>query len=105
MVTGLSPISFADGVCIGCVLGKHPQDPFDKRKSWRALKSLQIVHNDVAGPFPNFSFQGARYLLTFIDEYSRCIWVYFLKNKSEVFDNFLMFKALVEKQSGNFIKC
>jgi transposase InsO family protein len=44
-------------------------------------------------------------LLTFIDDYSRCTWVYFLKNKSEVFDNFLMFKALVEKQSGKSIKC
>ena len=30
-------------------------------------------------------------------------WVYFLKFKSEVFENFKRFKALVEKQSGRSI--
>jgi hypothetical protein len=30
---------FVDGVCTGCVLGKHPQDTFDKGKSWRASRS------------------------------------------------------------------
>jgi hypothetical protein len=33
---------------------------------------------------------------TFIDEFSRRTWVYFLKLKSEVFDKFLAYKALVE---------
>jgi len=105
MFIDLPHISFVDGVCIGCVLGKHPQDTFDKGKSWRASEALEIVHSDVAGPFPTLFFQGAHYLLTFIDDYSKHTWLYFLKNKSKVFDNFLMFKALVEKQSGNFIKC
>jgi hypothetical protein len=41
------------------------------------------------------SFQRAHYLLTFIDEYSKCTWVYFLKNKSEASDIFLVLKALV----------
>jgi len=44
-------------------------------------------------------------LLTFIDDYSIRTWVYFLKKKSEVVDNFLMFKALVEKKYGKSIKC
>jgi hypothetical protein len=105
MFIDLPPISFVDGVCIGCVLGKHPQDTFDKGKSWRALEALQLVHSDIEGPFPTLSFQGARYLLTFIDDYSIRTCVYFLKNKSEAFDNFLMFKALVEKQTRKPIKC
>ena len=43
-------------------------------------------------PFPGF-----KYFLTFIDDYSRLTWVYFLKLKSEVFNMFLAYKALVEK--------
>jgi hypothetical protein len=42
----------------------------------------------------------AHYFLTFIDDYSRKMWVYFLQEKSEVFSHFLEFKALVEKKRG-----
>ena len=47
---------------------------------------------------------GARYILTFIDDFSRKVWVYFLKQKDEVFNKFEIFKALVENESGNKIK-
>lgn len=36
-------------------------------------------------------------MLTFIDDYSRNVWVYFLKHKNEVFDWFKKFKTLIEK--------
>jgi hypothetical protein len=49
-------------------------------------------------------FFGCKYFLTFIDDFSRHTWVYFLKLKSEVFDKFLAYKALVEKQSGHQIQ-
>ena len=45
-------------------------------------------------------FGKACYFLTFIDDYSRNTWVYFLQENSKVFSHFLEFKALVEKQSG-----
>ncbi|MGI4370262.1 hypothetical protein ACR2V4_27090, partial [Klebsiella pneumoniae] len=69
-------------------MGKHPEEKFDKGKGWRALEVRQLVHNDVAGPFPTPSFSKARYVLTFIDNYSRFTWVYFLICKSEVFERF-----------------
>ena len=46
----------------------------------------------------------AKYALTFIDDFSRYCWVYFLKHKSEVFGLFKVFKALVENQSGRKLK-
>jgi len=61
------------------------------------------VHNDLCGPLPVVSFSNYNYLLTFIDDFSRCTWVYFLKLKSEVFNMFLAFKAFVEKQYGHQI--
>jgi hypothetical protein len=48
-------------------------------------------------PFPHPSMSRAKYVLTFIDDWSRYTWVYFLKNKSEVFECFRDFKALAEK--------
>jgi hypothetical protein len=33
MVDGLPDIHFSKGICEGCVLGKHPQEKFDKGKT------------------------------------------------------------------------
>ena len=40
---------------------------------------------DVCGPMSRKSLSGCEYYLTFIDDYSRKTWIYFLKAKSEVF--------------------
>lgn len=104
MVIGLPSIQFSDGVCQGCIIGKHPEEKYDKGKAWRATQLLELVHSDLTGPFPQPYFSRARYVLTFIDDFSRYTWVYFLKQKSEVFDHFQDFKAFVEKYSGKFIK-
>lgn len=39
-----------------------------------------------------------------IDDYSRKIWVYLLKNKYEFFGGFKKFKAFVDNGSGHFLK-
>ena len=61
------------------------------------------MHSDLCCPLPVVFFSGYKYFLTFIDDFSRRTWVYFLKLKSEVFNMFLAFKAFVEKQSGHQI--
>jgi transposase InsO family protein len=104
MVTSLPLVSCRDGVCVSCVLGKHHRDSFDKCVSWHALTPLQHVRNDLCGPLYFPSFFGCKYFLTFIDNFSRCTWVYFLKLKSKVFDNLLAYKALVENQFGHQIR-
>ena len=43
---------------------------------------------------PSTSLSGDVYYVTFIDDYSRKTWVYFLKSKDEVFGKFKEFKAL-----------
>lgn len=103
LVLGLPKVSCTDGVCLGCVLGKQHQDPFPKGKALRAIVPLELVHSDLM-IFPTRSFSGAKYALTFIDDFSRRSWVYFLKYKSEVFATFKTFKDFVEKQSSHSIK-
>jgi transposase InsO family protein len=51
------------------------------------------------------SIGGSTYFLTFIDDFSRNTWIYFLKHKYDVLGCFRQFKSLVEKQSGYYIKC
>ena len=97
MVIGLPMLSCRDGVCSGCVLRKHHRDNFDKHASWHASVPLELMHSDLCGPLPSASFFGYKYFLTFINDYSRCTWVYFLKLKSELFNMFLAYKALDEK--------
>jgi hypothetical protein len=44
------------------------------------------------------------YYVSFIDDFSRNTWIYFLRKKFEVFDKFKEFKALVENQTEKIIK-
>ena len=62
----------------------------------RASSTLDFINSDVAGPMTTKSVNGCRYFLTFIDDCSRYCWIYFMKQKSEFFETFKVFKAMVE---------
>ena len=59
-------------------------------------EKLELVHTDLWGPSPVASVGDSRYYITFIDDSSKKEWVYFLKNKSDVFETFKKWKAMVE---------
>jgi hypothetical protein len=48
---------------------------------------------------------GSRYILTFIDHFSRYSWVYFLNTKSETFEVFKQWRAQVEKETHKKLSC
>ena len=64
----------------------------------RSVRKLQYVHSDVCGPMPTHSIGGNRCFVTFIDDYSRCCKVYFMKNKSEVFNKFKEFELITTNE-------
>lgn len=105
-VTG---VSFKKGEnsppCQACLKGKQARQPFPRSEHKLADNKLVLIHTDVAGPMHIESYSGHRYFLTFIDDYSRKVFVYFLKTKNEVIDKFIEFKALVENQTDRKIKC
>ena len=86
--------------CRGCVEGKMHRKPFKPVGEIRSVKRLQLVHSDVCGPMHTESLGGYKYFVTFIDDYSRCCSVYFLKQKSEVFEKFKEFEAIVTNECG-----
>ncbi|WVY90631.1 hypothetical protein V8G54_036145 [Vigna mungo] len=70
----------------------------------RAKEVLHVVYSDVCGPLEELSLGNNRYFVTFVDEYSRMIWLYLIKVKSDVFLVFKNFKLLAENQSGKALK-
>ena len=105
IVEGLPQIKSSNGACIRCVVGKHPEQSYEKGMARRATQPLGLVHSYLIGPLPTASYGGSRYVLTFIDDYSRFCRVFFrLKLKFEVFEQLKIWKALVENKSGHKIK-
>ena len=71
MVRGL-PQFFASSVtCADCINGKQHRDPIPKRSTWRATQKLELIYADICGPITLTSNSNKRYILLFIDDYSR----------------------------------
>ncbi|GAU40816.1 hypothetical protein TSUD_398000 [Trifolium subterraneum] len=104
MVLGLPSVIAPVDTCTTCLLGKHPRSPFKSNLPMRSSEVLNVVHSDICGPIDVLSTGGNKYFITFVDEYSRMIWLYHIKAKSEAFEVFKRFKTLVEKQSDKSIK-
>ena len=69
MVIGFPKIKFSKGVCQSCILGKHPEHKFETASHERTYAPLELIHSDVAGPFPHMSMNQATYALNFIDDF------------------------------------
>jgi hypothetical protein len=65
---------------------------------------LELVHCDVFGPITFPLLGGSLCYVSFIDDFSRKTWIYFLRKKLKVFKKFKEFKSLVENQTNNKIK-
>jgi hypothetical protein len=88
MVKGFPLIEIPERICEGCIFGKQHRESFLVGKSYREKDPLEIVHSDICGPMQTPSIGGNTYFLTFIDDFSRKTWIYFLKHKSGAFGCF-----------------
>ena len=80
--------------CVHWLAGKHKRVSFHSHPPSRKSELLELVHSDLSGPFKVNSKGGELYIATFIDDYSRKIWVYPLKPKDQVLYVFKQFQAL-----------
>ena len=87
VVEGLPKIQAKhDGVCKGCMKGNNTKKTFPSSES-KAKGILEIIHSGVCGPMSSSSLSRYAYYVSFIDNFSRKTWIYFMKNKDEVFRN------------------
>ncbi|GAA0169115.1 hypothetical protein LIER_40709 [Lithospermum erythrorhizon] len=104
---GLIPISNSetlDARCSHCLIGKQHRSSFSKG-SQRKTRVLEMVYSDVCGPMTTRTLGGCSYFVTFIDDYSRKLWAYLLKTKDQVYIIFKQFHVMVERESGELLKC
>ncbi|OAE20507.1 hypothetical protein AXG93_948s1140 [Marchantia polymorpha subsp. ruderalis] len=89
--------------CEECIYGKACRAKFGKGIH-RSEAILDYVHTDLWGPAKVPSHGGSRYYMSIVDDYSRRLWVYLLKQKNEALDSFKTWKTLVETQTGKKVK-
>ena len=94
--------SFPD--CRSCQLGKMHRTYAKVYSEEKPTEPLERVHTDVMQMTGSLSQGGNKYVLNFIDDYTRYAVVYFLKKKSEVFNMFKRYVENIELQSGHKVK-
>jgi hypothetical protein len=60
---------------------------------------------DLVGPNTTNGLKGEKYFMLLLDDYTIITAVCFLKNKSEAFENFNIYKEMVENEMDSKIKC
>ena len=63
-------------VCEKCIKCKFTDSPYPKKTEHRANKVLQLILSNICSPFKMPTMGGKTYFLTFIDDYSRFVYVY-----------------------------
>lgn len=105
LVRGIELKNYPETInCEVCLKGKMCSTPFSKNSSIKTSAVLELVHSDICGPMRTTSLGGFKYFALFIDDFSRMIFVHFLKKKSDILSEFKIFKSRVERETGNKIK-
>ena len=90
--------------CEPCQLGKLHQFSYPS-VPLKTTKPLQIVHSDVWGPAPYTSSDGYQYYISFVDDFTRFVWIYPLKLKSETTNTVLQFVKMAARQLDTKLHC
>jgi len=88
--------------CIDCQISKLRRKPYNGETP-KANSILDVIHSDLIGPIQQ-SFTGKRYILTFIDDFSRKSWIFLIENKTEVPKIIINFLTYLNNQFENKIK-
>ena len=96
MVSRFSSLSLLE--CESCQLGKHTRVSFPKCLESRTKSRFELVHTDVWGPSRTTSTLGFWYFVTFIDDFSRCTWLFLMKSLTELFFVFQKFFDEIRNQ-------
>jgi hypothetical protein len=76
-----------------------------KTKEHSSKKSLELVHTNIVGPTRTKGLKGKQYFMLLVDDYTRVTAMCFLRMKSEAFENFKIYKEMVENAIDSKIKC
>jgi transposase InsO family protein len=89
--------------CHHCLAGKMHQLPFPISNK-TVTSPFELIHADLWGPAPVTASNCFRFYLVFVDKFTKFTWVYLLKHKSDTFQVFTQFRAMIETQFSLPIK-
>jgi transposase InsO family protein len=105
LVRGLKDVKFEKNkLCSSCQAGKQMANTHPNKSQMSTHQPLELLHMDLFGPTSFMSIDGNSYCLMIVDDYSRFTWVYFLQDKSNVFETFKSFSILAQNQFDFDIK-
>lgn len=90
----LSAMSDCPFACKSCIYGRQTREVFDNSITSRSNRPLELIHSDVCGQLPEETYDGCRYFVSFIDDYTHFTVVYLIRYKSEVLDKFREYEAM-----------
>ena len=93
MVHGLNSVSPSE-LCDVCIKSKQTRKPFSGSRPI-SKRPLERVHSDVCGPIKPIAWDGSQYFVSFIDDFTHFGMVYSINRKSQVFENFKNYEAVV----------
>lgn len=83
--------------CDICHRSKQCRQPFPSSNN-KAEFAFQLIHCDLWGKYGTVTHNGASYFITIVDDYIRAVWVYLLKEKSDVPRILMNFCSMVQTQ-------
>lgn len=73
----------SDLSCDICLRAKQTRDSFHESSN-KADGVFDLIHCDIWGAYRTLSSNGSAYFLTIVDDYSRAVWIYLLKDRRRV---------------------
>ncbi|CAL8167744.1 unnamed protein product [Prunus armeniaca] len=92
-----SGVNESDFQCETCILAKSHRVSYPPSCNKR-LMPFDLVHSDVWGPSPVSTALGVRWFVLFVDDCTRMMWLYGMKNKSDVVEIFQRFYQMIQTQ-------
>lgn len=89
--------------CEHCIFGKQTRVSF-KISILKIKIKMDYVHSDLWEPSRNPTHGGNKCFMSFIDDFSRKVWIYLLKSKNEAFKIFVEWRTMVENHCDRKIK-
>ncbi|GBN29685.1 Copia protein [Araneus ventricosus] len=93
-------LTTSDSFCKNCALAKQSAEPIGNGNRRRESAPMRMIHSDLCGPLQPAALSGERYVLTFVDDYSRFCEVRLVKKKSDIaveFNKFLKVNDTVKR--------
>jgi len=101
-VSGLPTICRKLKQCDACILGNHSKQPFHY-SNYIACRRHELIHFDLCIHMTIPSANENKYIINFIDDYTRMCWMYLLKDTPQDFETFKNFHVWIQNEAQYYI--